>query len=1037
MDLIRSSIEKPVAVIVGVILIVLFGLIGLKNMPYQLTPTVMEPEITITTTWPGATPYEIEREIIEEQEKVLKGIPGLLEMESSSYNAMGTITLRFKIGMPVNEALLRVANKLDEVPSYPENVDKPIIDATGASASPVIWMIFRTADENPASIYTYRTFFENEIEQYLERVDGVADLFIRGGTETQMHVIVDPQKLAAYNLTIDRVIELLQTENVNISAGNMGIGRRDYRIRTVAEFNSPEEISQIVLDSNGQRSVRIEDIATVQYGYEKLTDAILINGKEGMAIGVKPEPGVNVLDLTDRVEEAVKWLNKEKLEPKQIYLEWVYDQRKYIRGAIELVKDDILIGGILAVAVLLIFLRSFSSTFVIAISIVVSVIGTFIFLYALGRNLNVVSLAGISFAVGMFVDNAIVVLENIDRHRKMGKPPFEAAYVGASEVWGAIVAGTLTNVAVFLPVVFIKEEAGQLFGDIALAVTCSLIISLFVSVLLVPMLSERLFRVSDKRKLMALKHATSGLAAFGAKISDLFMVLVRFSAHNWFTRLLTVVILTAFSVASVKLLFPKMEYLPQGNRNLVFNILIPPPGLSYKERTDIGNHIFDTLKPYIKHDKDGYPGIDRVFYIGSESFMLFGAISQHEERAGELVPLFQNVIHSIPGVFGVSLQAGIFEQRIGRGRTIAVNVSGTELNSIIQTAWGMFGEISKEIPGSQIRPVPSLEVLYPEVRLIPQRERLKASQMSAQQLGIALDVLMDGRKIGEYKEEGKKKIDLVLKASQEDIPTPEALYSSLLVTQEGRLVPVSFFTELVRTTGIAELRHIERKRTITLEVTPPPNVPLQEAMEVIDSKVIAALKKGDQLSELEIEMSGVADKLAVTGQALQSNFLLASVITYLLMAALFGNFVYPLIIMITVPMGAAGGFIGLRLVNHFIAAQPLDVLTMLGFVILVGVVVNNAILIVHQSLNNIRDNNMPFREAVMDATQSRIRPIYMSAITSAFGMLPLVVAPGPGSELYRGLGSVLLGGLALSTVFTVFVIPALLMFFIRMEKQKT
>jgi HAE1 family hydrophobic/amphiphilic exporter-1 len=266
MDIVRFAIEKPVSAIVGVILLVLFGLIGLFSMPYQLSPTVTEPEITVTTIWPGATPYEIEREIIEEQEKVLKGIPGLLQMESSSFNTQGSITLRFNIGTDVDDALLRVSNKLNEVPEYPDNVDKPVINATGAATSPVIWMILKTQTDNPNPVITYRTYFENEIKQHLERVEGVADLFIAGGTEREMHVVVKPEKLAAYDLTINDLIGVLTAENINVSAGTMGVGRRDFRIRTVAEFNSPEDIERVVIQSTGQRRIVLSDVASVKFG---------------------------------------------------------------------------------------------------------------------------------------------------------------------------------------------------------------------------------------------------------------------------------------------------------------------------------------------------------------------------------------------------------------------------------------------------------------------------------------------------------------------------------------------------------------------------------------------------------------------------------------------------------------------------------------------------------------------------------------------------------------------------------------------------
>ncbi len=1032
MDLIRLSIEKPVTVIVGVILIVLFGTIGLMRMPYQLTPDVTEPEITVTTVWPGATPYEVEREITEEQEEALKGVPGLIDMESSSFNSMGSITLRFRIGTHVDDALLRVSNKLNEVPSYPENVEKPVINATGAATSPIIWTILRTATDNPNDVSTYRTYFENEIRQYLERVDGVADLFIGGGTERQMHVELKPEKLAAFGLTVNDVINVLRAENVNVSAGNMGLGRRDYRIRTVAEFKSPKDIEGVILRSTGQERIMLSDIADVHFDYEKKNVAMIHNGKAGLAVGIKPEPGVNVLELTDRVEGVVKGLNEGKLKGQKIYLDWVYDQRPYIRGAIDLVQWDIVVGGALAVAVLLVFLQSVTATLVIATAIPISIIGTFILMDLLGRNLNVISLAGISFAVGILVDNAIVVLENIDRHRNMGKSPFDAAYDGAKEVWGAILNTTVSTVAVFLPVVFVKEEAGQLFEDIAIAVSCSVLFSLFVSVSVIPMLSKRLFSLSKTD----INQKNNILTRTGRGLADIIMAMVSFSVRDRKTSIFTIFSLTAVSMLTAYLLLPKMEYLPQGNRNLIINILIPPPGLSYEERMETGNRLFADLKPHFKKEAEGEVGIKNMFYVGAETIMLSGAISTHEQRAGELVPLFMKTINDIPGIFGVSSQAGIFQTRLGRGRTIEVDISGDDLNRVVQAAQSMFGTIKKEIPEAQIRPVPSIELLYPEIRFDPDRERIKAAGLTTADFGLSIDVLMDGRRIGDFKQEGEKKIDLILKASDKDVSTPEELYGKTLVTPGGKLVPVSSLSSLERTYGITEIRHLERRRTVSLQVTPPFSIPLQEAMEIIEGKVFVEMKEQGMLNGIDVRQSGVADKLTETRGVLQWNFLLAAFIMYLIMAALFENFIYPLIIMITVPLGAAGGFIGLKLVNIFSATpQPFDILTMLGFIISIGIVVDNATLIVYQAINNVRDYGMEYKEGILDATRTRLRPIYMSTAASVFGMLPLVVAPGPGSELYRGLGSVVLGGLAFSTLFTVFVIPSLLMFFIKMERK--
>jgi HAE1 family hydrophobic/amphiphilic exporter-1 len=1036
MKLVNFSIKKPVTVLVGVILVVMFGIIGLYRLPYQLSPTVTEPEITVTTSWRGATPYEIERDIIEEQEKVLKGIPNLVEMESDSLNGRGTVTLRFAIGTDVDDALLRVSNKVNEVKSYPEGVDRPVISATGSATSPVIWLIIKTEEGNPREVDTYRTFFEDEIKQHIERVEGVADLFIGGGRADELHVVVSPERLASYGLTINDMINTLRAENANVSAGTLGVGRRDFRIRTTAEFKSPEDIENVILRSTGQKRVFLKDVAEVKYGYAKKDTAMIHNGESGIAMGIMPEVGTNILDMTDRVYEVVQRLNEEKMRPQGIYFEWVYDQRPYINDAINLIKQNIAIGAVFATLVLLIFLRSVRATAIVMTAIPISVIGTFVSMQLLGRNLNVVSLAGIAFAVGMLVDSAIVVIENIDRHRKMGKSAFDAAYDGTTEVWGAILASTLTTVAVFLPVVFLEEEAGQLFRDIAIAVVSAITLSLFVSISVIPMFSRQVFGIKKEHvKKVKLISLLGPLTAFGAKASDAITALVGRAISSARSRLVTVVSLTTAAVLIAIVLFPKMEYLPQGNRNLVINILVPPPGLSYDERKEIGDNFMRGAKPHFDKDVDGLPGIANMFYVGAPGIMLSGAISTHEQRAGELLPLFNRLIFSNPGMFGVSMQAGIFQTRLGRGRTVEVNVSGGDLNGIVRSAGMMFGKIRQVIPNAQVRPVPSIEMLFPEVRILPDRDRLKANNMSAQDLGVAVDVLMDGRDIGDFKQEGKKKIDLVLMTSEGRIDTPEALYSSLVATPKGDVVPVSSLAKLERTTGITQIRHLERNRTVTLEVTPPFEIPLQSATEMIDNEVIKPMKEAGMLKGVDIGISGAADKLAETREALEWNFVLAVIIAYLLMAALFGNFIYPLVILFSVPLAAAGGILGLNILNIFVLA-PMDILTMLGFVILIGVVVNNAILIVYQSLNNVRYHGMEYRDAVLEAVRVRLRPIYMSASTSIFGMLPLVLFPGAGSELYRGLGSVILGGIAVSTVFTVFVIPSLLMFVIGMEGRR-
>ena len=706
MDAIRFAINNPVTVLVGVISVVMFGLIGLASLPYQLSPDVTEPEITVTTIWPGATPYEVERDIIEEQEKVLKGIPGLREMTSEAFNAQGNITLTFEIGVNVDDALLRVSNKLNEVPRYPDTAERPVIVATGANVSPVIWMMLKPLPENTRDIDTYRTYLENEVRQYIERVPGVADLFIGGGTDREMQVIADPLRLAAHGLTIADVSNVLAGENANVAAGIMDVGRRAYRIRSVGEFSSPEDIRDVVIVSTGQTRVTVGDVAEVDFGYERKNTAMIHNGTPGIAIGVKAEPGANILDVTDAVEAVVREMNEGRLKDNGVFLDWAYDERPYINGAIDLVRQNILIGGVLAALVLLVFLRSISSTTIVGLAIPISVIGCFIFLSAFGRNLNVVSMAGISFAVGMLVDSAIVVLENIDRHRSMGKNAFHAAYDGAREVWGAVFASAATTVAVFLPVVFIQEEAGQLFKDIAIAVTCAISLSLFVSVLVIPMLASQFYKRSKPKDPAAAERSIIG--RFGRRAGEAITALVTVCLRSVTSRLVTIVGLTGLAVLVTWALFPKMEYLPQGNRNLILSILVPPPGLSYDEQSAIGASIFTQAEPYMNKEVDGLPGIQNMFFVSGDQFNILGAISTHEQRAGELLPLLGRWVNSIPGVFGISLQVGIFQTNISQGRTISLDFSGPDIDALVTAAGASFGQVSQAIPGAKIRPVPSL-----------------------------------------------------------------------------------------------------------------------------------------------------------------------------------------------------------------------------------------------------------------------------------------------------------------------------------------
>ncbi len=1022
MTVLKYALNNPVKVFVAILFIALFGIQALLNMPYQLNPSVEYPTVTVRTSWAGATPYEMEREVIDRQEDVLKSLTGLLEMESTSGNGSGSITLQFQLGAPLMEAVLLVSNKLSEVRGYPDNVDRPVIRASGADTSPVIFMLFTLDEGNTAGIDSYRTYVEEEIVPQFERVQGVSEVFFFGGRPTQMQVTMVPAKMAAYKITVDKLASALAQDNVNISAGLLPVGRKNYRVRTVSEYASIGGINEtLIISENG--GVKVSDVADVAYGFATSDSAVKFEGGRTMMMGIVPEVGANVLEMTDAVEAVVSSLNGGVLKEQGLSIKWIYDQRPYINGAINLVKDNILLGGILAVAVLLIFLRSISSTVVVATAIPISIIGTFIVMRALGRTLNVISLAGIAFAVSLLVDNAIVVLENIDRHRKMGKSPVQAAYDGAVEVWGAILASTLTTVAVFLPVVFIQQEAGQLFRDIAIAISSAILLSLMVSVLVIPVLMRLLY---ERIGVIRPNRAGDLIAGAGNRLKDNIMRLSVWINRSAVKKIAVVLVLTAFSVVTVALLYPKMEYLPQGNMNMVQSVFIVPAGLSLDERSGLGDMFYEQVKPYIGAEKDGHPAIRTFNYNANPNGMTAMATAVDPERAHELVPLMTRLMRNVPGVTGFTTQNGIFQNRSSGGRSIDVVVSGEDIDALAAVSTTIMRSIAGVISGAQVRPRPSVDMLYPEATFKPVYQRLKDAGMTPSSLGTSVDVYVDGRKVGEYNDSRLGNIDLVLRIPDTVTENPEDVASLPLIASDGQIIPISSVADLELTFGMDGIRHYERKRTFTLTVSPPADIVLEQLMDTIQNDVIAPLEADGTLDNIEIRYAGSASKLTQAREALQGNFILALIITFLLLAALFDNFFYPLIIMFSVPLAMAGGFIGLKLVNIFITSQSFDILTMLGFVLLIGVVVNNAILIVHQTLNNMRMYGMASQEAITQAVNDRLRPIFMGAATSVFGMLPLVIFPGPGSELYRGLGSVVLGGLTVSTIFTIFMVPALL-----------
>ena len=1044
MGLIRLAIERPIAVVAAVLMILIFGVLALQRIPIQLTPDVRKPVITVTTYWSGGSPIEMEREVINRQEEVLKGVQGVSKIESRSQDGRGILTLEFEIDSDMNKSLLMVSNRLNQISDYPAEANKPLIDTSGLEDSPIAWFILTRLPGNNRALESYGDFAENVIQDRLERVAGVSRTNLYGGSENEMRIIVDPDKLARYRLTVPDLVSALRLANVSISAGDINEGKRRYIVRTEGELQTVNQIRSVVLTSTNTETrggigrVTIGDVADVRFTFKEPRAKIRFLGDEAIAINAVRATGANVIKTMAGISKAIDELNSYAVPQAGLTIEQVYDETIYINSAISLVQQNIYVGGTFAVLILIAFLRSFRATLIISMAIPVSVVASFVAMAAMGRSINVISLAGIAFAVGMVVDAAIVVLENIFRHRENGLPAHEAALQGTRQVWSAVMVSALTTVLVFVPILVMQLEAGQLFRDIAVAISVAVLMSLLVSITMIPALSKRLLKDTRPPASRIALPIIDGVARGVARL------LLGYTGLITKSRVASalVVIGLVFGTGTASYLFlPKMEYLPEGNRNLIFGVMLPPPGYNLDTMNNIAMRIEDKVRhlwasvtgPIAEPGKP--PKIGNFFFVALPNMAFFGAGAVDRTRVAELIPVLTETLYDEPGTFGFFNQPSLFSREIGGARTVALDISGSDLEAVItvaQKAAGIVGSIFPRSDGHQMRPKPGLVLGAPEVRIYPNRVLLADNGVSAIALGQSIDAFNDGLRVAEITVDGRR-IDLTLRGLEDKIDRTQGLANLPVVTADGRILPVSSLADIEITVGPTEVRHLERERTVTLQIMPAPSVALEEAIEMVQTQVIDKIAADGLPPGITLSLSGTADQLSQTFEAMMINFIVAIVIVYLLMAVLFESFLYPFIIMLSVPTAAAGGVLGLGLLN-LLYFQPLDMLTLLGFIILVGIVVNNAILLVHQTLYHMRTEAMAVRDAILEATRNRLRPIFMSTLTSVFGMLPLVLVPGAGSELYRGLGSVVIGGLSLSAILTLLMVPALLALFVSQKE---
>ncbi|MEB3293736.1 MAG: efflux RND transporter permease subunit [Synechococcales bacterium] len=1030
MKVIETAIRWRHGTFVAFCLMALWGVFSLLNLPLELQPGGDRAEITITTPYPGAGPTEVEDLITRPIEEQMEKVREIREITSSSRAGRSSITLEFNDGVEMDDRLLDVVNRLQQVSSLPLEAQESSVEQVGGSSSPMMWIPLVPKPGFTGNPDRYRDLVEELVLPRLRQVQGVGQFIVGGGQEREVEVRVNPQALADRNLSITDVVRTLRENNRDIRGGPLVLGRREYRVRTVSRSQGLEDFQGFILRRDSTGTVFLRDVATIQLGRKTPNGALLFNGNPTVAIGVIRQGGANVPEVSRGVRQAIQELERQfDRQNEGIRFVYNYDENEYVSQSVQLVQENLLSGAVLAILVLLLFLGSMRTVAVVGLTIPITMVTVFIALFWLDRTLNIISLAALGFASGMVVDNAIVVVENIFTHLQNGKNPVQAAIVGTQEMAGGLIGATLTNIAVFAPLGLVKGEIARLFGDMAIAITAAALFSLVAAITFVPMLSGLFLNREEALQVLEGGEYQGGnwLMRSVAKTSALFRRLQgkleagvaktvgwSLGPRRLVRRLVVLAIPIALMITSIFLL-PPPDYLPEGNRNLVVWRVEPLPGTSLPEAIRQS----EPLRQFLREQ----PEVDRVMFIDRPGSRVISAILKPEfattRGLDEMIQRMRAKSNDFAGYrFMVPARISIFRDP---GKEFEIDIVGTDLNQLSQIDRDLSSKL-REIPG--IRNVRSNFVVgAAELQVIPKRERLAEVGLSESDLGALVETALGGRLASQYLD-GKEELDVVVELQNTFVQTPEQL-RQLPLFARGRRVQLGDVAEIRETTGADVINHVDLERSVTLTASLAADSPLGAIVDRVERDILAPTRA--QLPPgYQLVLAGSADKLAETVNQLASAFIISICVIYLLLVALYRSFLYPLVIMATVPMGMTGGLLSLALANRIPGVLiPLDMITALGFIILTGVVVNNAILIVERSIQ-LYQEGMDYHAALYYGTKDRLRAIFMAAGTSILGMLPLAVVPGQGAELYQGLGIVLTGGLAFSTVLTPTVVPALM-----------
>ncbi|MFT5366276.1 MAG: multidrug efflux pump [Candidatus Latescibacterota bacterium] len=1005
MKLSSVSIRRPVLATVMSLTILLFGVIGFTRLPVREYPDIDPPVVSVTTLYRGASPSVVETEITNILEEQFATLEGVKSMTSSSREQGSVITVEFELNRDVNEAANDIRDRVSRVRGQlPREVDDPVIGKVDANAQAIVWLALFSEQYSGLELSEVA---DRVLKERIQRLPGVGSVIIGGERRYAMRVWLDPLRMAAHGLTTQDIEGAIRLANAEIPSGRVEGDMREFAVRTRGELASPDEFGAIIVAQSVESQVRLRDVARVEIGAENERSVARWNGKPAVGLGIVKQSKASTLEVAQAVREGLPELSE--LLPEGMSLNVAYDSSTFIQESVEEVGQTMLIAMVLVVVVVLVFLKNFRATLIPTVAIPVSIIGTFAVAYFAGFTINILTLLALVLAIGLVVDDAIVVLENVYRHMEMGKSRMQAALDGTQEIGFAVIATTVALVAVFVPVAFLTGTIGQLFNEFGISIAVAVVISSFVALSLTPMLCSRILK--PLRGGADAGWASRSFDAFFDGLNRVYEGTLQFVMR---VRWLMIGVALLMVGASVYLfgLLPR-ELVPTEDRGIGFGIVIAPEGATLEYTDRYMREVEKRLLP-LPERRGLFTAIGLSFGGPGQvtNGIVFLPLKPRAEReksqqqiVGELFPQ----MFSIPGVLAFIVSPPSLGGRFNSKPVEYVLQADSyeTLNEAVGVMMAKAGEL-----GYLVNLDTDLRLNKPQLDLTIDRKRASELGVSVTDIGTTLETFLGGRVVTKFKR-GTKQYDVIVQMIPSARAKPDAI-AGIYLRGSGGLVQLANVVHVAETVAPKELNHFNRVRSATLTANLAPGVDLGTALDALDRIAETDLPGG-----ITRELDGQSREYRSSTGTLYFMFLLAIVFIYLVLSAQFESFVHPVTILLSVPLAVFGALLSL-----FVFDQSLNIYSQIGLIMLVGLVTKNSILIVEYA-NQLRARGRDVMTAVVEASTIRLRPILMTSFATIFGVLPIAIGLGAGAEARRPLGIAVVGGLVFSTFLTLVLVPVL------------